>query len=136
MILVDSNIILDIVTDDSGWASWSQMNLDRAALTGPLLINGIIYAEVSARFESIEVFDDTLAILGIALDPIPRAGLFLAAKVYRRYRRAGGTRAGILSDFFISAHAAAKDCALLTRDPFRYRHYFPTVQLIIPELNA
>ena len=136
MILVDSNIILDIVTDDPEWASWSQLNLDRAAVTGPLLINDIVYAEVSVRFESIEDFDDALAILGIVLDPIPRAGLFLAAKVYRRYRRAGGTRTGVLSDFFIGAHAAVKEFALLTRDPFRYGHYFPTVHLIVPELSA
>ena len=133
MILVDSNIILDIVTDDPNWAPWSVMSLDRAALTGPLSINDIVYAEVSVRFESIEVLDDTLAILGISVDPIPRAGLFLAAKVYRRYRHSGGTRTGTLSDFFVGAHAAAKGSTLLTRHPARYRHYFPTVRLIVPD---
>jgi predicted nucleic acid-binding protein len=131
--LVDTNVILDIVTDDPHWRRWSQFSLDVAFLAGPLIINDIVYAEISVRYESVEVLDTLLEDMGIRMESMPRTGLFLAAKVYRRYRGRGGTRSGVLSDFFIGAHAAVKDYTLLTRDPAPYRSYFPTLRLIVPE---
>ncbi|WP_029011622.1 type II toxin-antitoxin system VapC family toxin [Niveispirillum irakense] len=132
MTLVDTNILLDIVTDDPTWADWSIQQLDIAATKGPLIINGVVYAELSVRFERIEDLDAVLAEAGIGLAEIPPAALFLAGKVFQRYRRAGGSRRGVLPDFFIGAHAAITGLPLLTRDIARYRTYFPTVQLIAP----
>lgn len=132
MTLVDTNILLDIVTDDPTWADWSIQQLDIAATKGPLIINGVVYAELSVRFERIEDLDAVLAEAGIGLAEILPAALFLAGKVFQRYRRAGGSRRGVLPDFFIGAHAAITGLPLLTRDIARYRTYFPTVQLIAP----
>ncbi len=97
------------------------------------MINDIVYAEVSARFEFIEDLDAVLADIGTRLEPMPRAGLFLAAKAYLRYRARGGTRTGVLSDFFVGAHAAADGLVLLTRDSARYRTCFPTICMIVPD---
>ncbi len=132
MTLVDSSVLLDIVTDDPNWAAWSQMQLERAAMAGPVWINDIVYAEVSARFASIEAFDAILATMEMPVAPMPRPALFMAAKVYRRYRSQGGTRTGVLSDFFIGAHAAVQNYALLTRRAKRLADYFPTLRLIVP----
>ena len=132
MTLVDTNVLLDIVTNDPRWMSWSRLQLARASVAGPLVINDVVYAELSVRFESINTLEASLAELRARLDPIPRAGLFLAAKVFRLYRSRGGTRTGVLSDFFIGAHASVLDCVLLTRDARRYRHYFPALRLIAP----
>ena len=101
-------------------------------MAGPVWINDIVYAEVPARFTSIETFDATLAAMEMPAAPIPRSALFMAAKVYRRYRSQVGTRSGILSDFFIGAHAAVQNCALLTRDAKRPADYFLALQLIVP----
>ncbi len=109
MTLVDTNILFDILTDDKVWGSWSCRQLEIAAVAGPLLINDVIYAEVSVRYETISALDKALAVFGMRLDRIPRAALFLAAKAYRLYRSRGGTRTGVLSDFFIGAHAAMQD---------------------------
>jgi predicted nucleic acid-binding protein len=98
-----------------------------------LLINDVIYAETSVGFRNVGDFDAALAELGVAVMPIPRLALFLAGKAFTQYRRAGGTRTGVLPDFFIGAHATVEGIPLLTRDARRYRHYFPTVQLIAPE---
>jgi len=106
VILVDTNVLLDLVTDDPVWANWSIRQLDAAALKGPLAINGVVFAELSVRFERIEDLDEVLEESGIALEEIPRAALFLAGKVFQRYRAAGGVRNGVLPDFFIGAHAA------------------------------
>jgi predicted nucleic acid-binding protein len=130
--LIDSNVILDIVTDDPIWAWWSLTHLDRASLTGPLIINDVVYAEISVRYQAVEEVDFLLVNMGIQMEPVPRAGLFLAAKAYRRYRIRGGTRTGVLSDFFIGAHAAVQDYPLLTRERSRYPDYFPTLRLIVP----
>ena len=132
MTLIDTNVLLDLVTDDPRWAVWSIVQLQRAAIAGPLAINDVVYAELSVRYETIEALDAMLAALGTRLEPIPRAALFLAAKVFRQYRLKGGTRTGVLPDFFIGAHAAVGNIALLTRDAVRYRAYFPTVRLITP----
>jgi predicted nucleic acid-binding protein len=130
--LVDTNILLDLVTDDPVWADWSIRQLDAAALQGPLAINGVVYAELSVRFERIEDLDAVLEEAGIALREIPRAALFLAGKVFQRYRAAGGTRPGVLPDFFIGAHAVVAGMPLLTRDVQRYCTYFPALSLITP----
>ncbi|WMT89518.1 type II toxin-antitoxin system VapC family toxin [Pelagibacterium sp. H642] len=133
MILVDTNVLLDLVTDDPNWADWSSAQLEAASLNGPLLINDTIYAELSVRYQRIEALDDFVALAGLEFLEMPRAALFLAGKVFVQYRRAGGTRSGVLPDFFIGAQAAISRLPLLTRDPSRYRTYFPTVALVAPE---
>lgn len=133
MTLVDTNILLDLVTDDPQWADWSIAKLEQASINGPLYINDVIYAELSVRYERIEDLDAMIAQAGIEIAPVPRGALFLAGKVFARYRRSGGKRTGVLPDFFIGAHAAVNQWPLLTRDVGRYRSYFPTVELILPE---
>ena len=132
MTLVDTNILLDLVTNDPSWADWSQRQLEAAAVRGPLLINDVVYAELSVGFLRVEEVDVTIAAAQVEVAPIPREALFLAGKVFRLYRAGGGTRSGVLPDFFIGAHAAVAKVPLLTRDARRYRSYFPTVQLIAP----
>jgi predicted nucleic acid-binding protein len=132
MTLVDSNILLDVVTDGEAWADWSQGQLEQAASVGPLIINDVIYAEISTRYSAVEDVDAMLRDLDIDVVAIPRPALFLAGKAYLRYRSAGGQRTGVLADFFIGAHAAVERRPLLTRDARRYRTYFPTVELITP----
>lgn len=132
MTLIDTNVLLDIVTNDPRWADWSIARLDAAALKGPLLINGVVYAELSVRFATIEALDVLLDDAGIVVQAIPRAALFLAGKAFTQYRSAGGMRTGVLPDFFIGAHAAVTGWPLLTRDAGRYRHYFPTIDLVVP----
>ncbi len=132
MILVDTCVLLDIVTDDPIWSAWSLRQLDMAALQAKLVVNPVIYAELSVRFDRIEVLDETLNDARLELAEMPRAALFLAAKVFRRYRAAGGARTSLLPDFFIGAHAAVAGWRLLTRDVGRYKTYFPTVALICP----
>jgi predicted nucleic acid-binding protein len=133
MTLVDSNVLLDVFTRTPGWWEWSLGQLEAAALSGPLLINDVIYAEMSIRFQNVDDFDKALADAGVTMKPIPRTALFLAGKAFIRYRSAGGARAGVLPDLFIAAHAAVEQLPLLTRDLRRYRSYFPTVTLIAPE---
>jgi predicted nucleic acid-binding protein len=130
--LVDSNVLLDLVTDDPKWADWSIRQLDGAAIRGTLAINDIVYAEISVRFTTIEALDTVLNEAGIAMAAIPRPALFLAGKAFQRYRAAGGARTGVLPDLFIGAHAAVAGLTLLTRDVRRYRTYFPTIDLITP----
>jgi predicted nucleic acid-binding protein len=132
MTLVDSNVILDVVTKDDRWAEWSLAQLEQAAAAGSLIVNDVIYAEISTRYRTIEAVDAMLGELDIDVARIPRAALFLAGKAYLRYRAIGGVRTGVLSDFFIGAHAAVTQRPLLTRDTRRYRTYFPTVELITP----
>jgi len=133
VILVDTNVLLDVVTDDPVWAPWSLRQLDTAAMQGPLAINAVVYAELSVRFERIEDLDSVVAQAGLAIETLPRAALFLAGKAFLRYRAAGGGRTGVLPDFFVGAHAAVAAIPLLTRDARRYRTYFPSVSLIAPE---
>ena len=132
MILVDSNVLLDLIKDDSEWTGWSMARLDDAALQGPVLINPIIYAELSAGYSTIEALDEFIAGTGLRYEEIPREALFLAAKAFVKYRRAGGTRTAVLPDFFIGAHSVVADIPLLTRDAGRYRTYFPKARLITP----
>ena len=133
MTLVDTNVLLDLVTNDETWADWSVAQLEEASFRGPLVINDVVYAELSVRYKRIEDLEAFLDAAGLELRPLPRSALFLAGKVFTRYRRSGGTRTGVLPDFFIGSHAAVAELPLLTRDVGRYQTYFPTVELIIPE---
>ncbi len=134
MILVDANILLDVATRDPYWAEWSLGVLEQEMVEGQLFINAVVYAELSSRYESVEAVDGFLAQVGAQLVEIPRTAAFLAGKAYSRYRAAGGTRTGVLPDFFIGAHAVALDIPVLTRDVRRYRTYFPNLRLIAPQL--
>ncbi|MBK6872345.1 MAG: type II toxin-antitoxin system VapC family toxin [Kineosporiaceae bacterium] len=130
--LVDSNVLLDLLTEDPTWFSWSAAALAEAADTGPIVINPIIYAEVSIRFTTIEELDDVLSPRDVHRTALPWAAAFLAGKAFTTYRRHGGVRTSTLPDFFIGAHAAVAGLTLLTRDVARYRTYFPTVRLVAP----
>ena len=134
MVLVDTNVLLDVVEDDPKWANWSQWQLDAISLKERLCIDPVIYSELSIAFERIEELDRALAAASITVLPtIPREALFLAGKAFLNYRKRGGAaRTGVLPDFFIGAHAAVAEMPILTRDDKRYRSYFPTVQLITP----
>jgi predicted nucleic acid-binding protein len=132
MILVDTNILLDIVTENASWADWSYRALSEARTRDALAINDIVYAEMSVGYERIEDVDTFLAQTGLAIERVPRPALFLAGRAYKEYRRSTGTKTGVLPDFFIGAHAAIEGAELLTRDPRRIRNYFPTVTLVSP----
>ncbi|PZN98621.1 MAG: DNA-binding protein [Hyphomicrobiales bacterium] len=130
--LVDTNVFLDLITNDPEWGEWSAGRLAAAMSRGRVVVNDVIYAELSIRFDDVERLDAMLADFQTALDPMPRQALFDAGKAFRRYRASGGLRTGVLPDFFIGAHAAAARLPLLTRDARRYRAYFPTAELITP----
>ena len=129
---MDTNVLLDLVTNNPVWADWSQSQLEAAAVRGPILINDVVYAELSVGYLRMEEVDAALAVGRVEIVPMPRAALFLAGKVFQKYRASGGTRTGVLPDFFIGAHAAVAKVPLLTRDVQRYRSYFPSIQLIAP----
>jgi predicted nucleic acid-binding protein len=125
-------VILDIVTDDPQWGAWSSSMLSRCAESGMLVINPIIYAEVSVGFKRIEELDEVLPADSFRRDPLPWEAAFLAGKSFLAYRRKGGTRRSPLPDFYIGAHAAVTGLPLLTRDARRYRTYFPHLSLLAP----
>lgn len=130
--LVDTNVLLDIATDDATWATWSAAALESAFESGRILINPIVYAELSVRFPSIESLDHALPEKWLRREQLPWSAAFLAGKAYVEYQRRGGTRISPLPDFYIGAHAAVAGHRLLTRDARRYRTYFPRVELISP----
>lgn len=130
--LVDANIFLDLITNDRDWGEWSSGQLAAAMSDGSLLINDVVYAEISTRFNDVAKLDAMLADFNAKHAPIPRQALFDAGKAFLRYRASGGLRRSVLPDFFIGAHAAVARLPLLTRDAKRYRTYFPTVDLITP----
>jgi hypothetical protein len=130
VVLVDTNVLLDIVQDDPDWGDWSQQQLEAASLRGPLAINAVIYAELSMAYERIEDLDRVVQQTGLHELTIPREALFLAGKAFLQYRRRRGGRTGVLPDFFIGAHAAVTGTPILTRDVRRYRTYFPTVEIL------
>jgi hypothetical protein len=132
VILIDTNVLLDVVGGDPVWADWSRQKLNAAAAVDDMVINDIVYAELSAGYHRIEDLDEMLTKAAIGLAPMPRLALFLAGKAFRRYSEAGGGKTGVLPDFFIGAHAVISDAALITRDPRRYRSYFPGIALIAP----
>lgn len=131
-VLVDSNVILDVVTDDPRWGTRSSQALMRSAEEAALVINPIIYAEVSIGFDRIEDLDAALPPWFFERSALPWEAAFLAGKCFLRYRRRGGARVSTLPDFYIGAHAAVAGMALLTRDPARYRTYFPKLRIIPP----
>ncbi len=132
MILVDTNVLLDVFEDDPDWSDWSQQQLDCACAIDSLAINPVIYSELSIGFARIEELEAVIEEASLAIEDIPREALFLAGKAYVRYRRSRGTKRSVLPDFYIGAHAAVMQWPLLTRDVGRYRAYFPTLSLIAP----
>jgi predicted nucleic acid-binding protein len=132
LILVDTNVLLDLVTDDPLWAEWSQQKLDLASAQDQLAINDIVYAELSIGYVRMEQLDAMIRSAGLVNAAMPRPALFLAGKAFQRYRSAGGRKTGVLPDFFIGAHAVIADAVLITRDAARYRSYFPGIMLIAP----
>jgi len=131
-VLVDSNVLLDVLTEDARWFGWSSETLARQAELGVLVINPIVYAEVSVGFERIEELDEALPPTMFQRAGLPWEAGFLAGKCFRAYRRRSGVRRSPLPDFYIGAHAALTGMKLLTRDPARYQTYFPKLQLISP----
>jgi predicted nucleic acid-binding protein len=130
--LVDSNVILDILTEDEEWLDWSSSQVEESASAGMLVINPIIYAEVSTRFERIEELDEALPLEYYRRVPLPWEAAFLAGQCFMNYRRRGGSRRSPMPDFHIGAHAALTGLTLLTRDATRYRTYFPTLRIVAP----
>lgn len=130
--LVDSNVILDVASENAEWTDWSASMLATAAQNGRLVINPLIYAEVSCGFERIETLDHAVPPEYFAREALPWSAAFLAGKVFLKYRRRGGSRPAPLPDFYIGAHAAIAGYTLLTRDARRYRTYFPGLQIIAP----
>jgi hypothetical protein len=131
--LVDSNVLLDVATGDPRWSDWSAHALETAANESPLLINALVYAEVSIGYERIEDLEEAIPSTTFRREPLPYEAAFLAGKAFLKYRRRGGQRTSPLPDFYIGAHAAVSGFRILTRDARRYRTYFPTVDLISPE---
>jgi predicted nucleic acid-binding protein len=134
MLLVDTNVLVDVLENDPEWADWSIGQLRAQSKVHRLAINPVIYSELSLTFSTVEALDKTIAELGLAMIEVPRPALFLAGKAFVRYRRQGGTKDSVLADFFIGAHAVVSRYPLLTRDTRRYLSYFPDVQLIAPEI--
>ncbi len=131
-VLVDANVLLDVMTEDASWFAWSMQAIARAADQHRLVINPVIYAEVSIRYSRIEDLDAALPKAMFDREPLPYEAAFLAGKAFVAYRRRGGTKMSPLPDFFIGAHAAVAGYTLLTRDAARYRTYFPRLALIAP----
>lgn len=135
MTLVDTNVLIDLASNDPTWGAWSEEQMYSASLAGPLYFNDAVYAELAVRFDTVEALDAFLNGLRVEASPIPKPALFLAGKVFSKYRRAGGVRTGVMPDFLIGAHAMVAGLPLLTRDIGRYRTYFPDLRLIAPILD-
>jgi predicted nucleic acid-binding protein len=133
MLLVDTNVLVDVLEDDPEWADWSIGQLRAQSQIHRLVVNPIIYAELSLTFATVEALDRTVDDLGLTMLEIPKPALFLAGKAFVRYRRQGGQKQNVLADFFIGAHAAVSRYPLLTRDTRRYSSYFADVKLIAPD---
>lgn len=132
MILVDTNVFVDVWTRDPVWAEWSEQALARAADAGPLAVNPVIYAELCLGFEAESQLDEALAEAGVRRLALPYRAAWPAARAFAAYRRRGGRRSAPLPDFFIGAHALVEGLTVLTRDARRYRGYFPGLRLIAP----
>jgi hypothetical protein len=131
--LVDSSVLLDVLTADPAWDAWSSAALAQALDSGTVLINPVVYAEVSTGFDRIEDLDDALPASHFVRDPLPYSTGFLAGKAFLAYRRRGGRKPTPLPDFYIGAHAAVAGYRLLTRDARRYRTYFPRLTVLAPD---
>ena len=130
--LVDSSVLLDVLTEDPSWLPWSEEALADASDAGRIVINQIVYAEVSTSFDNIEDLDEVISADDFERESLPYDAGFLAGKAFLAYRKRGGERRSPLPDFYIGAHAAVRGYRLLTRDAARYRTYFPTVELVAP----
>jgi len=133
MVLVDTNVLLDVLQDDAEWAPWSIAQLRSQSRLHTLGINAVNYAELSLSYSTMEALDAVMRRMELKPLELPRAALFLAGKAFIEYRRRGGARAQVLPDFFIGAHAAVLECPLLTRDARRFRTYFPSLSVIAPD---
>jgi predicted nucleic acid-binding protein len=131
--LVDTNVLVDVLEDDPQWAEWSISQLRAQSQIHRLVINPIIYAELSLTFSAVEALDKALETMMLPVIEIPKPALFLAGKAFAQYRRQGGIKQNVLSDFFIGAHAAVEGVPLLTRDAARYRSYFPSLKIVAPK---
>jgi predicted nucleic acid-binding protein len=132
MILIDTNVISDIISNDPNWYDWSVARVEEASILGKLMIVEVVYAELAARYSRIEDLNEMIDGMELEIIPMSRESLFVAAKAFQAYRARGGTRTGVLPDFLIGAHAAVARLPLITRDAKRYATYFPTVELIAP----
>lgn len=132
LVMIDSNVLIDVLKDDPHWAAWSLDQLEALITERRGVINAIIYAEVAAGFADIETFEAALGELRLIREPLPWEAAFLASQAYKLYRKRGGAKVSPLPDFYIGAHASLAGYALLTRDPRRYRDYFPKLELIAP----
>ena len=136
MLLVDTNVLLDVLENDPAWADWSIRQLRAHAQVHELFINPVIYAELSLAFDSVEALDSEVENMGLQVHELPRPALFLAGHALVKHRCGGGLRTNVLADFFIGAHAAVLNCGILTRDGRRYRTYYPRVTLVEPQADA
>ena len=133
MIFVDTNVLLDVVTQNPTWEPWSKQQLDMAALRDQLAINPVVYAELSVGYTTREQVEKALGQIGVPVVEMSRPALFLAGRVFQEYRKRGGIRTEVLADFFIGAQAVILGAPLITRDIRGYRSYFPAIELIAPE---
>ncbi|PIT73540.1 type II toxin-antitoxin system VapC family toxin [Limnohabitans sp. JirII-31] len=133
--LVDTNVLVDVLQNDPDWVDWSIAQLRAQSQIHRLIINPIIYAELSLTFSSVEALDRVLADMVLPVVEVPKPALFLAGKAFVQYRRSGGQKSNVLADFFIGAHAAVARLPMLTRDAQRYQSYFPSVRLVMPEMK-
>ena len=131
-VLVDTNVILDVVTDDPVWKPWSLGQLNALAVTDELAINDVIFAELAPGFDRFEELDELVDQMRLVILPVSREALYLAGRVHQRYRHRSGTKDGVLPDFFIGAQAAVDGLRLVTRDTRRFLSYFPKLELITP----
>jgi predicted nucleic acid-binding protein len=132
-ILVDTNVLVDLLTDDPVWADWSTDAFCACMDHARLVIDTTVYAELAVRYDTVEALEQMVDASGLQREHVPWSAAYLAGKAFERYRRGGGTRRSPLPDFYIGAHAAVAGMSLLTRDASRYRTYFPTVELIAPD---
>jgi predicted nucleic acid-binding protein len=130
--LVDTNVLIDVISKDAKWFDWSVTMLKERSDRGALVINDIVYAELSSRFRSEALLQEAIGLMDLVFERLPKQSLFPAGQAFNAYRSAGGTRGNVLADFFIGAHATVAGLAILTRDIRRYRAYFPSVELIAP----
>jgi predicted nucleic acid-binding protein len=130
--LVDTNVLVDVLGNDPDWADWSLAQLQAQSKVHRLIINPIIYSELSLMFSNFEQLDQILETMALPMLEIPKPALFLAGKAFVQYRRNGGVKNNVLGDFFIGAHAAVDRLPVLTRDTRRYKNYFPSVDLLAP----
>ena len=131
--LVDTNVLVDVLENDPEWADWSIAQLQAQSKVHRLVINPIIYSELSLTFSTVEAMDAVIESMELRMLEIPKSALFLAGKAFVQYRRNGGVKSNVLGDFFIGAHAAVSGLPVLTRDTHRFKSYFPSVKLVAPE---